>query len=62
MTFLVDTNTFSEPMKPEPNRKVLSLLTSRQFDCGTSATAREADRKDKALFARCYRTHPGVAE
>lgn len=41
MIFLVDTNTFSEPMKPEPNRKVLSLLTSRQFDWGTSATAWE---------------------
>jgi predicted nucleic acid-binding protein len=37
--FLVDTNTFSEPMKSEPNRKVLSLLTSKQFDWGTSATA-----------------------
>lgn len=41
MIFLVDTNTFSEPMKPVPNRKVLSLLTSRQFDWGTSATAWE---------------------
>ena len=41
MIFVVDTNTFSEPMKPEPNRKVLSLLTSRQFDWGTSATAWE---------------------
>ncbi|MGH8148999.1 MAG: PIN domain-containing protein [Steroidobacteraceae bacterium] len=41
MIFLVDTSTFSEPMKPEPNRKVLSQLTSRQFDWGTSATAWE---------------------
>ncbi|HKT74602.1 MAG TPA: PIN domain-containing protein [Steroidobacteraceae bacterium] len=41
MIFVVDTNTLSEPMKPEPNRKVLSLLTSRQFDWGTSATAWE---------------------
>jgi len=39
--FLVDTNTFSEPLKTEPNRKVLSLLTARQFDWGTSATAWE---------------------
>jgi len=39
--FLVDTNTFSEPVRPEPNRKVLSLLTTRQFDWGTSATAWE---------------------
>lgn len=38
---MVDTNTFSEPMKLEPNRKVLFLLTSRQFDWGTSATAWE---------------------
>ncbi len=41
MIFVVDTTTFSEPIKPEPNRKVLSLLTSRQFDWGTSATAWE---------------------
>lgn len=41
MRFVVDTNTFSEPMKPKPNRKALSLLTSRQFDWGTSATAWE---------------------
>lgn len=41
MIFMVDTNTFSEPMKLEPNRTVLSLLTSRQFDWGTSATAWE---------------------
>lgn len=41
MIFVVDTNTFSEPMKPEPNRKVLSRLTSRQVDWGTSATAWE---------------------
>jgi predicted nucleic acid-binding protein len=39
--FLVDTNTFSEPMKSQPNRKVLSLLTSKQLDWGTSATAWE---------------------
>ncbi len=41
MIFVVDTNTFSEPMKPEPDKKMLSLLTSRQFDWGTSATAWE---------------------
>jgi predicted nucleic acid-binding protein len=41
MVYLLDTNTFSEPAKVEPNRKVLSRLTSRQFDWGTSATAWE---------------------
>ncbi len=41
MVFLLDTNVFSEPLKPEPNRKVLSRLTSRRFDWCTSATAWE---------------------
>ena len=41
MVFLLDTNTFSEPLKPEPNRKVLSRLTSRGVDWCTSATAWE---------------------
>lgn len=41
MVFLLDTNIFSEPLKPEPNRKVLSRLTSRRFDWCTSATAWE---------------------
>jgi predicted nucleic acid-binding protein len=39
--FLVDTNTFCEAAKPEPNRRVLSRLTARQFDWATSATAWE---------------------
>jgi predicted nucleic acid-binding protein len=39
--FLVDTNTFCEAVRPEPNRKVLSRLVSRQFDWVTSATAWE---------------------
>jgi predicted nucleic acid-binding protein len=39
--FLVDTNTFCEAAKPEPNRRVLSRLVSRQFDWATSATAWE---------------------
>lgn len=41
MIFLVDTNTFCEAAKPEPNRRVLSRLVSRQFDWATSATAWE---------------------
>lgn len=41
MVFLLDTNIFSEPLKPEPNRKVMSRLTSRRFDWCTSATAWE---------------------
>lgn len=41
MVFLLDSNIFSEPLKPEPNRKVLSRLTSRRFDWCTSATAWE---------------------
>jgi predicted nucleic acid-binding protein len=39
--FLVDTNTFCEAAKPEPNRRVLSRLMARQFDWATSATAWE---------------------
>jgi len=39
--FLVDTNTFCEAVKPEPNRRVLSRLITRQFDWATSATAWE---------------------
>jgi tRNA(fMet)-specific endonuclease VapC len=41
VVFLLDTNTFTEPLKPEPNRRVLSRLTSRSFDWCTSATAWE---------------------
>jgi predicted nucleic acid-binding protein len=39
--FLVDTNTFCEAVRPEPNRRVLSRLVARQFDWVTSATAWE---------------------
>lgn len=41
MIFLVDTNTFCEAARPEPNRRVLSRLIARQFDWATSATAWE---------------------
>jgi predicted nucleic acid-binding protein len=41
VTFLVDTSTFCEAAKPEPNRRVLSRLIARQFDWATSATAWE---------------------
>lgn len=41
MLFLVDTNTFCEAVRPEPNRRVLSRLIARQFDWATSATAWE---------------------
>ena len=41
MIYLLDTNTFSEGAKVEPNRRVLSRMVARQFDWGTSATAWE---------------------
>ena len=41
MIFLVDTNTFCEAAKPEPNHRVLSRLIARQFDWTTCATAWE---------------------
>ena len=41
MIFLVDTNTFYEAAKVEPNRQVLSRLVALQFDWATSATAWE---------------------
>ena len=41
MIFLVDTNTFCEPARPEPNRRVFSRLIARQFDWATSATVWE---------------------
>ena len=41
MIHLLDTNTFSEAAKPEPNRHVLSRMVARQFDWATSATAWE---------------------
>jgi tRNA(fMet)-specific endonuclease VapC len=39
--YLLDTNTFSDAAKTEPNRRVLSRLIARQFDWCTSATAWE---------------------
>jgi tRNA(fMet)-specific endonuclease VapC len=39
--YLLDTNTFSEAAKAEPNRHVLSRMVARQFDWATSATAWE---------------------
>lgn len=41
MIYLLDTNTFTEAVKPQPNRNVLSRLVERQFDWCTSATAWE---------------------
>jgi tRNA(fMet)-specific endonuclease VapC len=41
MIFLLDTNTFCEPLKAEPNRRAMSRLVARQFDWAVSATAWE---------------------
>jgi tRNA(fMet)-specific endonuclease VapC len=41
MIFLLDTNTFCEPLKAEPSRRVISRLVARQFDWAVSATAWE---------------------
>jgi len=53
--FLVDTNTFCEAAKPEPNRRVLSRLVSRQFDWTTSATAWEEFTAGVASLPRSER-------
>lgn len=55
MIFLVDTNTFCEAAKPEPNRRVLSRLMTRQFDWVTSATAWEEFNAGVAALPRSER-------
>lgn len=55
MIFLVDTNTFCEAVKPEPNRRVLSRLMTRQFDWATSATAWEEFNAGIAALPRSER-------
>ena len=55
MIFLVDTNTFCEAAKPEPNRRVLSRLVARRFDWATSATAWEEFTAGIAVLPRSER-------
>lgn len=55
MLFLVDTNTFCEPVKVEPNRRVLSRLVARQFDWATSATAWEEFTAGISVLPRSVR-------
>jgi len=37
MKYLLDTNVLSEPLKPEPNRKVMAMLERHQGEIATAA-------------------------
>ena len=37
MKYLLDTNVLSEPLKPEPNRKVMAMLERHQSEIATAA-------------------------